>query len=413
MRKNISQLDMSHKAFLGDYDSFTIIRHHIRPKDIVTLTKLALLFFDQLVLPAAFFWQSPEMEENIPFFHQLISEEYVLPAIRARSATNDISDYFDRRLKEGEQTGDRFVNIYPEVSSEIAKESNRATAKEIQSINTFVHIDRGSVRQSFIKKWYFDILKSQSNYSISSLLVREFSSEDERQLLVNKLAEVGRDPLFSRATCIEAICSLVKAGFLRESLISRTSRLYLMANAEAYDCMFFCSKDPKNTLIFEENLFLWLKALNLLGISLDLIRALSIEEIIRIKNSIEHQQFVLIIQDLLSQAYQEQQDIINYLTRSIQNEIKRGKWWYIFNSKLQAVQNISVAVFCGLIANMFSGSDISVPVAITTGSTALATHILRKMDVFTNTNAMKIWAFRDYIIKEKYKNTIYKKIGGL
>ena len=54
----VSQLS-GEKIFIGDFDSYTIKKHSISEEKLFFLSKLGLLLFDQVILPAAFFWQLP------------------------------------------------------------------------------------------------------------------------------------------------------------------------------------------------------------------------------------------------------------------------------------------------------------------------------------------------------------------
>ena len=70
MKTYLSQLENDKKIFIGDYDSYTIITEKTDYTKLINLTKAALLLFDRILLPAAFFWQSNEMNRILPLFVQ-------------------------------------------------------------------------------------------------------------------------------------------------------------------------------------------------------------------------------------------------------------------------------------------------------------------------------------------------------
>ena len=53
MRQLVSNLNNDSKMFLGDFDSYTIIRHGTTFDYLYNLSKVGLLLYDRILLPAA------------------------------------------------------------------------------------------------------------------------------------------------------------------------------------------------------------------------------------------------------------------------------------------------------------------------------------------------------------------------
>ena len=196
-------------------------------------------------------------------------------------------------------------------------------------------------------------------------------------------------------------------------LQERISWLYLMANARASQSDFYLSKS-NNNLVYRANLDIYVKLLENFGITKNMIRLLSLEDLLRIKCSAEYLNFIKNYNRLVENVYYEQKDIIEKTGRRInkmicQENIKRITW-----NKLSGVCGISATIFIGLLVNYFSGSDVNNVVAAVSGGVAASTAILKTIASINESMLdTSFYDFKEFIIKEEYKKRMQKNINGV
>ena len=100
MRQFLQSIKNESRLFFGDADSYTIINNYYAEEYILIKLKLAVLMYDIVLMPAAFFWQSDIMSNIFPKIELLISNENILPVIRDYKDTEDIIVYFEKRASE-------------------------------------------------------------------------------------------------------------------------------------------------------------------------------------------------------------------------------------------------------------------------------------------------------------------------
>lgn len=361
MRRFLSEFNHSKSIFVGDYDSYTIISQRPSIDDLLTTAKMALLLFDHLLMPAAFFWQSKEMTRLMKYLEEPIAYGLILPVIRDCDTTNDIYEYFQRRADESQKIGKIEAFQQPELASEIADKSHRPVVKQLERLNTYAHSDRKSVRDAFTAFWISDLNNHTDINSIRLLLYQSQMPEPELSGVLIALLDEAHYPQFSRASCVERIQKLFPAGRLRDLIVRRTSWLYLKSNALSYDSKFYYTYDPYNRMLFEENLSLLTQTLEVFGITKKLISQLTILEILQIKESEEFHHFIATYRRLVDASYCRQSDIVERLKKTIVGEMRKEKWISIIYKKLNFLQATSMSVFLGLLVNYFSGNMTNPP----------------------------------------------------
>lgn len=254
MREFVSDLQSERKVFIGDFDSYTIIKHGISPNELLKLSKFGLLLFDKLMLPAAFFWQTEEMAQLQLRLEQAIRLGYILPIIRDSGCTRDIRDYHGRREVESEKIAGLEVFQRPELASEIASSQDADQVKLLDDLKSFAHLDKKSIRDVYVENWLSDLENHREVNSLNLLVAQCNISEDDRMVIYQELSNITKQELFSRAFCIETIEKLVPSGGCQRLLDERASWLYLKSNADAYSSSFYYSRDPYNGMVFEDNL---------------------------------------------------------------------------------------------------------------------------------------------------------------
>lgn len=412
MHRVVSELRNQQNIFVGDYDSYTIISQKVSLENLLLVTKLALLLYDHILMPAAFFWQSEELQHLMVYLEEPIARGNILPVIRNYNSTTDIYDYFERRVDESQKIGRLEVFKQPELASEIACADHIKCVKQLERINTYAHLEEASVRDIFISNWISDLDNHTDINSIRLLLCQSQLSDDKRTEIIELLSKEAHYPQFSRASCIERVQSMIPHGNIQELIKNRISWLYLKSNAESYNSKFFYTFDPYNKMLFEENLLLLAKTLDVLGITKDLILSLPISDIIYIRNSPEFHQFISAYRKLVNASYCKQNDIVAKLRQRLTWEMKKEHFASSIYKKINFVQFFSGSIFINLISNHFSGSDINTPLFIASGLTSTISYFLKQMALLNrNMNAGPFSGFKEYIIAEQYKEYFRTHLG--
>lgn len=412
MIEMVSNLTSDRKLFIGDFDSYSIIRYGISPDQLNYLSTIGLLLFDRLMLPAAFFWQSPQMQKLLFKLQPAINCGQVLPVIRDYETTTDIKDYFDRRMDESEKLGKIEVFNMPELASEIASPENRTYVKLLEDIGTYAHLDQSSIRDIFICKWAADLENHTDINSLRLLIMQSSLSLEESAFTVKALLDCTSNPQFSRASCIDIIQNFIPKGRCQDLLIERTSWLYLKSNAEAYGCGMYYSHDPYNGMIYMDNLHLLGQTLGIFGLTKETIMQLSIYDILQIKTSTEYNRFICAYRDLISKVYAEQDRLVSTIHLNISIEMKKETRLAAYSRVFTTVHNISGSIFLALVANHFSESNISTPLLIGSGSAAVVSTVIKRIDAVAKAmESQNFNDFKNYIITKQYVQSISSRTG--
>lgn len=412
MRQFISNLNSDQKIFIGDFDSYSIIRHGTTLDSLYTLSKTGLLLYDRILLPAAFFWQSPVMQRLLMQLEPAIANGLMMPVIRDYESTTDIQDYFVRRMDESEKLGKLEVFLQPELASEIASPSNSPYVHLLEDINVYAHLDQNSIRDIYIDNWDKDLDNHFDVNSLNLLVSQANIPIDHIQPIKQQLLAASSHPQFSRATCVELIQQLFPEGRCRNLLIERASWLYLKSNADAYGSKMYYSYNPFNGMIFEENLRLLAQTLSLVGITEEVLSQLSTNDVLRVRISPEYQRFIVAYRDLLSKVYAEQDAIVTTIQCSIAKELKKESRLIMLYKALNFIQCGSVSLFMSLVGNHFSGSDISTPLLIGSGSAAAVSAIIKRIDSVNKAmESCEFTNFKDYIVTNQYKKVLTTQTG--
>lgn len=170
MRKFITELDSSRKLFIADYDSYSIEKYKPSPESLLYITKVGMLLFDHIMLPAAFFWQSELMTQIMLRLEDAISAGIILPVIRDLGETPSVKDYFDHRVEESQKIQRIPVFLRPELATEIASKENEHAMQQLYKMDTVAHLDNISLRQIYAEKWERDLRYSVDINSLKFLL---------------------------------------------------------------------------------------------------------------------------------------------------------------------------------------------------------------------------------------------------
>lgn len=414
MREFISDLHSDSKLFVADYDSYSIKKYNITSEKLLYVTKIGMLLFDHLLLPAAFFWQSEEMAQIMLRLEEAISYGAVLPVIRNSEDTADIIDYFEHRVEESQKISYFPVFSQPELATEIAGAKNAREVRQLQDINSFVHLGGTSIREKYALNWLDDFDNNGNINSIRLLLAQSSMPLDSIRDVLDSLKGIARNPQFSRAYCINHIQSLVSPGKVRDLLEERTSWLYLKSNADVYQSGLFYSRDPYNGMLFADNLVLLAQTLSIFGLTKDVIAALSVNDILNLKKTIEYQNFISGFNCMVEKAYTQQEKIVEKLQQKIVSELRSEEIWRKIYKSLSWIQRFSRTIFLEILINHFSGSEINTPIFVATAAGATVPVILKRFDAINQHMVRQSFLdFRDYIISKQYRNKIMDNLEHL
>ena len=412
MRQLVSNLRNDKKIFIGDFDSYTIIRHKTTYDDLYNLSKVGLLLFDRILLPAAFFWQSTNMQKLLLQLELAIANGIVLPVIRDYETTTDIRDYFVRRMDESEKLGQIEVFQQPELASEIASQKNERYVHLLEDINSYAHLDQNSIRDIYIDNWQKDLDNHIDVNSLNLLIAQANIPLDQVHSIKQQFLGAASHPQFSRASCVDLIQHLIPDGRCQHLLTERASWLYLKSNADAYESGIYYSHNPFNGMIYEDNLRLLAQTLSIVGITEDVISQLSTTEILHIRISPEYQRFIIAYRDLISKVYAEQDRIVASIQHNIAREMKKESRLLRLCRALNVVQSGSVNLFMSLVGNHFSNSDVSTPLLIASGSAATVSMIIKRIDSVNKAmESCEFTNFKNYIVTKQYKQVLTTQTG--
>lgn len=413
MREMLSELCHYEKIFIGDYDSYTIIKYGFSLNHLLIVTKTALLLFDRILLPAAFFWQSREMDALRCYVEGPIENGIILPVIRDYESTTDIQDYFERRVDESQKLGAIEVFKQPELASEIADKRHIKQVKILNNLGKYVHSDQRSVRDSFRMAWNSDLTNHYDINSIRLLLYQSSLPEEQIAKDIMILLDEAQHPQFSRASCIERVQQIIPPSRIQDLIRERISWLYLQSNATSYGSKFYYSRNPYNGMLFEENLLLLMQTLDVLGITKEILNQLTISDILCLKSTPEYNNFIKEYREILNSMYLKQNNIIDVLRKKLAWKLRREQAEISIYKKLGFLQNCSSTIFLGLLVNHFSGSVIDAPILVASGMTSIVTFILRKLSFFNkHMQTAAFYNFKNYIA-EQYQRDCEKHLGGI
>lgn len=412
MDKFISSYDNQRKIFLADTDSYTIIISGFTEKELIYKIKIATLLYDNVFIPAAYMWQSEQMREVMYKIQSLILTENVLPIIRKSKETRDIKDYFEKRQSETNIVKNLEVYKIPVLSSEIATKENERDMNFLNDLNVCLHLEGKSVKDEFIALWKKDLTNSTDIYSLSMILYQSNIDMVNYNLIISCLKNDLDYEHFSRSVLIDYILSLDIDDRIKEKLQERTSWLYLKANANASDSDFYLSRNMSSVHVYKANIRMYSELLKNFGINESMIMSLTCEEIIRIKNSPEYLKFISSYVQIVNDIYFEQQDIMEKANKKINTTLKNERIKRNVFREVASVMEKSEAIFIGLIINYFSSGAISKEALILSGGISAVSLIMKKINIINKLLEKTAFVdFKDYILKEQYKNRMNQCIN--
>lgn len=414
MKHFLDEFNTRKHLFVGDFDSYNIIKNNTLEVELLNILKIALFLYDGLVIPAAFFWQSYPMSQIMPKIQMLIENEMILPTIRNNQVTSDIKEYFERRETDTQNLLGTFSVNRPELKAEIATKENLQDVMILHNINSYVHLQNSSIGNTFREMLEIDIGGSVDVHSIHTLLIMSsIPLEKIAQIKSVLLKEIHFSSL-QRSNLVNIIMSLNLSKRLEDELCDRISWLYLSASAKAANAKLFLSKGQYLGAIREENLFMFINTLMCLGITRQFLTSLSVKDILILKQSSEYQNFINKYRELVYDIGSEESYIEIILQKRILKEMSREKTKIRWNKILQCVNATSASIFVGLIVNYFSNSEIMTVPAITSAGIMGISSFMKRIDFLNGEMETKSFLeFKNYIARKKYSDEVQRKTGGI
>ncbi len=414
MRHFIDEYNTRKHIFIGDFDSYNIIKNSMSETELLYILKAALFLYDGVFIPAAYFWQSYPMAQIMPKIQMLIENEMVLPTIRNYQVTSDIKEYFERRETDTQNLLGTYSVKRPELKAEIATKENLKDVMVLHNINSYVHLQNSSIGNTFREMLEIDIDSSADVHSIHTLLTMSSVSLEKiveiKSVLLKEIYFSG----LQRSNLVNIIMSLKLSRKLENELCDRISWLYLSASAKASNAKLFLSKGQYWGVIKEENLFMFINTLMCLGITKQFLGNLSIKDVLILKQSSEYQNFINKYRELVYDIGHEERNIEIILQKKVLKEKNREGNWLRLNRILQYVNAASASIFVGLIVNYFSNSEIMTVPALTAAGTMGICQFIKKIDFLNRKMEEKSFLeFKSYIAKKMYNDEIQRKTGGI
>jgi hypothetical protein len=380
------------KLFFGNADSFTLIHQQISKETILRELKLSCLLYDHVVLAAAYFWQSDSMRSLIPYVETFIEKGHLLPAIRDYSQTSNASDYLERRIEETSVFANQsLVCKIPAIASEVARLDQLPIANELNQIGTFFHMDSKSIEDIYRNLWIDDILINENPSSLYNLISAVLPPE-YHSYVIRSLQEICKKQYFSRSIIASCILELRITREEKRLFIQRASALYLLSNAIAINGELLVGSRTLNLFsncqnrslgpLSKANVDLFLKVLELCGLSTSTFDQMSDKEILDLKSSEEFITFRDLYSNLIDKSINTQNDLATEIIQQFSNVKKIEREKRVLIRILGTLNSISSGVFVNTLSSMLiPGFPPAVPaVVLGSGVAASISFFLKKIE---------------------------------
>lgn len=412
MKFFVSELQNRYTMFFSEADSYTLLTQQVTMEELVRNMKLASLLYDHIILAGAYIWQSQLVYHCILRLEPLVRNGDILLSIRDPRITRDFADYFDRRVKETSMLIRSPISCFPELMSEIAKPEQRPIALELDEIGTLLYRDIHSVERIFRSLWLDDTLDQNNPNSLYNLLSLSLPLE-HRRVVLESIRIIAKEAYFSRGLIAKHVIGLRIPEDIKKAIIQRASDLYLLSNAMA------CESDllvTHRTLAYpgyrkailgplaRSNVELFLKVLQLCGISPSVIDSLNAKELLLLKASPEFRAFRETYFRLINSIKMEEEDFISRVLKrfsSMRREEALRKRLLQFLKYIENASSLFFAAALGVLIQEYS--PFYVYLLAGSGVGAIVSHFLRKIERLQNTPILN---FENYRVLQEYRNRL-------
>lgn len=371
MKLMVSRMTDRRILFFGEADSYTVMTHGVDSRELLTKLRTSALLYDHVILAAAYFWQSEELQNILPYVTQLIETGEILPSIRSPRITRDVIDYFDKRLEDTSGLLRTTIAENRALASEIARPEQRPVAEQLASLSTVVHLDTGSVEDAFRRLWSADTVNLRDPFSTRNAVLEGTGGNDRAVELLQNIGRIAQQAFFSRSVVAQELHKMNLPSSLTNALVERASELYLRSNASACGSEQLVSSrsgritGPSVGPLTSANIDLFIRVLGVCGITPRQLLSLNDNELLAIKYSEEFQAFREKYFRLVETAALEHEDFTDEVWYRFERARSHDRIAKRFIGVLKSIQWASGALFAAAL-----GAVVQEPTAV--GQTLLA-----------------------------------------
>lgn len=365
----LSEISSKKKLFLGDFDPVKIANQEICFEQIMFDLKAAALLYDYILIPSAHFWQSDLVGTKISYFQDFIEANILFPTIRMED--RDLQDRFEKRLDETNKFKDETTLLQtPSLAGELTTQEQHTYLEQFHDSNQFVYLDKVSVSDQLRQLWVQDLCFTlPSNLDPSSFvfyICKNFSVPVAKDIIQQLMH--GKDLEYISRTTLTAFSKQIfdttvgKGNWDPFKVNQRISWLYLLAVAISSDCDLYVNGFHSSSPFVYANLDLYLRTLKSVGITPEIIRSISVNDIINIRHAKEYQIFIEIYRSLLRDTKIITDEQVEEIFKEI-NKNANLHWYGKALSKAQQFRDVCMGIATGLLVNYLGGTPLSMPIA--------------------------------------------------
>ncbi len=400
-------------VYFGAADSFVVTNERLRVDYLLTNLKYAVLLYDLIVFPAAFFWQSSSMQQVLARIEPLIQCGQIVPSIRNARTTNDIYTYFEMRLSETSSLVNDPVYKIKEISTEIARPVHKEIAKALDKNKTVYHQGSISVMANYKLKWKRDLRNEYDSDSLNRIIYQHLGNRDYQELL-KKIEKISNSNKFSRSYIVSEILKLNISKPLQCEIIRKVTEIFLNASAESSNSELITTNNlvdrwAKDNTIKPSNIKLFAEALKYVGINQYHINELTSEEIMMMKLSPEFQSFKSKFLELVKCLGNEEDDLIKHLDALYFKERRNESLYQYRHAPVKLIKYVSGVWFSTYLGNLLTNPEYVVDLGkfITTGSVTSLVHLTERLgNADYQISKTGILDFEKYIVRKQYSTDL-------
>ncbi|MFI1654708.1 hypothetical protein ACH4ZU_07165 [Streptomyces sp. NPDC020472] len=362
MKLMVSRMTDKRTLFFGEADSYTVMTRGVAAQDLLAKLRTSALLYDHVILAAAYFWQSEQLRHVLPYVTELIGTGEILPSIRSPWVTRDVIDYFDKRIEDTAGLVGTPIFGIEALASEIARPEQRPVAEQLATIGTLVHLDTGSVEDTFRGLWLTDSSNVRDPYSVHNAVLETAGGHDGVGDLLRGIGAIAHQAFFSRSVVAQELYGMNLPPALTRVLIDRASELYLRSNASAcgseqlVTTRWAGSGGPSVGPLASANIDLFTRVLGVCGISPRQLHGLGDDEILAIKYSEEFQAFRETYFRLVETATLEHGNFTDELWKRFERMRTRDRMAKRFIRVLKSIELASGALFAAALGSVVQES---------------------------------------------------------
>ncbi|MHB9036599.1 MAG: hypothetical protein ACYC64_08020 [Armatimonadota bacterium] len=405
-------------AFLGQADSYTLLTRATPDVELLRQLKLACLLYDHVVFAAAYFWQSRDAWRVISAVEPLVQSGAILPAIRAPEGSRNIIEYFERRVEDTRWAPVAFIADKPALLSEIAMPEQRPQATQLENMGAILHLDATSVSGTFSNKWWLDTFDESDPDSLYNCAYLSLPQASRESVMMSLRLMLINAEYFGRCVAAEHILSLEIPAELQQTLIRRTSDLYLRANAET--CHGVLVTDRSSTTgwirlphtflgpLDYSNVDLFHHVLGTIGLPDDQLMKLTPQDVECIRLSAELRGFLPIYNSLIDAGLQCEQNVRGSLLDQFEALRSQDQDRRRLLKALKSLRLASGTLFVAALGAYLADPGL-LGVLLGSGAGGAASHLLSKLEYWQHTPVLD---FIDYLGERRYEKTLLERTLG-